>query len=196
MNIVDFVSVVDDFLVKTCVGAVTVPRGEVLRATGLPEKNAQLITELIDLGFLPGYKIRTGPGGGVCRLDAPEPQKSNKMDAAFLQDLLGVLETHVPPVSGGSVTRGQLAAHMGIPSGETEARISKAINAGHCPGFTSRRGLGVFRLPPVTLSADGVEESEVVVASMKPTPLEESPAVVVTETVETVKPKKSKKTAK
>ena len=178
VDIFSFFASVGAFLETNCVGSAAIARGVVAEAGGLTKENAPLISDLIEAGFLPGYRIRQGREGGVCREDAPEGPDPDKFDKAFLNLLLSTLAMHVPPVGQGSVTRGRVALEMGCPSGETEAKISRAISLKLCPGYSSKRGVGIFRLstaettPDAGLSSDGEPEA---VPPVEATPVEATP---------------------
>lgn len=148
-----FVKTASAFLSTSCVGANAVSRADVCEASGLSKDNVGLISSMIAAGLLPGYKIRGGREGGVCREDAPEGPNPDKFDKTFLAQLLGTLAQHVPACGAGYVTRGKIAQEMGVPSGETEAKISRAISLKLCTGYAAKKGMGIYRLTAEEMAA-------------------------------------------
>lgn len=166
------------FLAMRCVGSNAVASGEVCEAAGLEKKNAPLISHLINAGFLPEYTCRPGRDGGVRRVDAPNEPKQ-RVDPEFVRLLVGTLALLVPPLGQGSVTRGDIAKEMGLPGGDTETKISQCLALNLCPGYSSQRGRGIFRL---TVDEQQKDENEVCSSDGSSEDLSESSDVVIAET--------------
>lgn len=155
LSIQDFLNRTSAFLDERCVKgtAAAVSRAEVAKAGGLSEENDTLISELINAGFMPGWKIRQGRDGGVCRVGeelvkGPNP---NRFQGEWLAQLIGVLNANVSLNSKVGVTRNVIARELVKLTNEDilalPNRISEAISLGRCPGFESKRGSGIFRKP-------------------------------------------------
>lgn len=153
LSIEDFMSRTRTFLDGRCAPGMgqAVSRAEVVKAGGLSPDNDALISDLINAGFMPGWKIRQGRDGGVCRVGEEVPKGPNpkKYTEEFMTTLMSVLNTHVPTSSKIPVTRNVIARELAKITGEDVLalpnKISEAISLGKCPGFESKRGSGIFR---------------------------------------------------
>lgn len=152
-KLIAFATTIGVFLDTNCVGSIAVPRPRLAEVAGLdPKKHANLISEMVSAGLLPGYKMRPGAAGGVCRLDAAELTAADKVDPAFVTLLNSTLALLVPALGQGSTTRSRLAIEMNKanpeipPTSETENRISACLGGKLCPGYMSQRGRGIFRV--------------------------------------------------
>jgi len=141
------------FLDVRCVRgtAAAVSRIEVAKAGGLTETGDALISALISAGFMPGWKIRQGRDGGVCRVgetpvSGPNP---NKYNGEWLDQLKEMLNLHVSTNPKLSTPRNEIARELAKVTGEDVLalpnKISEAISLGRCPGFESKRGSGIHR---------------------------------------------------
>lgn len=172
VEIVEFMNKAEAFLNESCVpgtGA-AVSRAAVAKAGGLSEENDGLISGLIAAGFFPGWKIRQGRDGGVCRVgeEAPKGPNPNKYNQEWLSQLMVVLGTHVPLNNKVPVTRNVIARELAKLTTEDVLllpnKISEAISMGRCPGYSSKRGSGIFRTEApaevLPVSADGAESEQ------------------------------------
>lgn len=128
-----------------------VSRADVAKAGGLSEENDALISSLINANFFPGWKIRQGRDGGVCRVgeEPSRASKGDKFDGNWLSILQTCLNEHVSTNPKKPTTRDEIAYAMAAltkePVLKLPNRISEALSLGLCPGFSSRRGAGIFR---------------------------------------------------
>lgn len=190
-DINDFMGKALAFLETRCVvgTAAAVSRAEVAKAGGLSEDNDALISDLINAGFMPGWRIRQGRDGGVCRV-GEEPVKGpnpNKYSADWLSALMTVLNQHVSMNPKVATPRNDIARELAKVTGEDVLtlpnKISEAISMGKCPGFESKRGSGILRkesakaTETLAVSADATDAEETVTAeaSAETAPTETAP---------------------
>lgn len=156
-----------------------VTRAELCREFSLDEKRkAHVFSDLLNDGLLGDYETCKGPNGGIAKKGAPRPT-SSRLDPAFVNLLSATLDKMVPMGSARIVTRGDIAREMGIPSGETEARISYALSEEAIQGFRSKRGTGISRdpdfKPAATEGAEMTSDGEAEVAPAETAPAETAP---------------------
>lgn len=153
LTISDFMTKATSFLEERCVPgtAQAVSRGDVAKAGGLTDEGDTLISALINAGFMPGWKIRQGRDGGVCRV-GEEPSKGpnpNKYGGEWLVMLMSVLNQHVSLNPKVATPRNVIARELAKVTEEDVLtlpnKISEAISLGKCPGFESKRGSGILR---------------------------------------------------
>lgn len=213
-KLVAFATTVGTFLAVNCTGGIAIPRPRLAEAAGLdPKKNANLFSEMIAAGLLPGYKLRPGAAGGVCLVGSTELTVADK-DPGFVALLNTTLNCIVPPLGQGSATRSKLAEEMWksnpaiLPNSETENRISACLADKLCPGYSSQRGRGIFRVviqeTEEAVSSDAAEGAveEVETAASEAAKMEEPASEVQAEAApvevqpETTTPEEPKKSAK
>lgn len=156
-----FMTRANSFLNERCVPgtAAAVSRAEVAKAGGLSEDSDSLISDLINAGFMPGWKIRQGRDGGVCRVgeETSKGPNPNKYAGEWLCHLIDTLNKCVSLNSKVAVTRNDIARELAKVTGEDVLslpnKISEAISLGKCPGFESKRGSGIFRKPVAVVEA-------------------------------------------
>lgn len=153
LDIGTFMTKATEFLNGRCVPgtAAAVSRVEVAKAGGLSEDGDALISALINMGFMPGWKIRQGRDGGVCRVgeELPKGPNPNKYSGEWLASLMTVLNQHVSLNPKVATPRNDIARKLAEVTGEDVLslpnKISEAISMGKCPGFESKRGSGILR---------------------------------------------------
>lgn len=183
LDINTFMTKATAFLNERCVPgtAAAVSRADVAKAGGLTEESDALISALISAGFMPGWKIRQGRDGGVCRVgeELPKGPNPNKYSGEWLASLMTVLNQHVSLNPKVATPRNDIARKLAEVTGEDVLtlpnKISEAISMGKCPGFESKRGSGILRkegakAEALVVSADAetvetVTETEVVEAA-------------------------------
>lgn len=197
LTINDFMTKATTFLNERCMPgtAIAVSRAEVAKAGGLSEDSDALISSLITAGFMPGWRIRQGRDGGVCRVgvDLVKGPNPNKYTGDWLANLIGVLNQHVSLNTKIATPRNDIARELAKVTGEDVLslpnKISEAISLGKCPNFESKRGSGILRKEAlkavalvVSADAETVETTEVVQASA---PLTETEILEVKSMLET-----------
>lgn len=151
-----FVALVTEVLTAKCVGSECVTRTEVTEILGMPKKE-WLISALLEENLLPDFEIRLGRHGGIARKGAEFVKKEATLDPEFVTLLNETLAKYVPSRDKGTTTRGVIAAKMGMPGSDTEAKISLAMKQSLCPGFASARAVGIFRTSEAPLLEVGEE---------------------------------------
>ena len=161
----------------------------------------QLLGSLINLGIVPGYENRKGPGGGIGKAGEKALREKGKavaktlvLESNFVSLALAVMNDRMPAGSTERLSRKAIVEEMGVrdgtvkPGSDVEALISAGIRQGEFAGFKTYRGPrgGVGR-------DDGA-----VSASSTDTTEETASSDDASETVEAVAPvaKKSKKSKK
>jgi len=164
---VSFITKMKTFLDETCVpgSGIRVSRTDALIGGGLDPNEllpvgigVQLVSSLIHCGLVEGYTISPGREGGVVRIgekNAPRTSSSRKMDDEWVARLNTVLNSICPLFGRGTTNRDKVAhaMHLQDPSEDLlkiPAKITKAMDTGLTPGFSSKRGSGIFRTAAIT----------------------------------------------
>lgn len=124
-----------------------IPKAEVAKLLSLGDNAEDLISGLIKAHMIPGWTIRTGRDGGICRVgeEALRPAAGEKFSQEWLDQLNKILTQTVP--KDGFTPRNEIAKLLAKETGEDllacPKRITDAMNANKCPNFASRRGSGI-----------------------------------------------------
>lgn len=167
----EFVEQIKAILDEKCQpGGPIVTRKDICEAMGLDTDHANLISLVLNNGYLEGYGLTKGRYGGAYR-DADRAAKKalgNQVNLSdeFKTQLRTALQQHCTPEA--KLSRKEVAELMGSPDSATETKISAALKLDEFSDYRIARGAGI-RLATVNEEDNTSDEGSEGLPELKPT---------------------------
>lgn len=140
----EFVKLVESILNEKCQPGIIFTRKDVCKELGLGDEHANVISLLMNGGYIEGYDISRGRYGGIYRITDRTDKKSNatiNISDEFKTHLRGILVEHCSVDM--KLSRKEVAELMDSPGIATENKISAALKLPDFSDYKITRGQGI-----------------------------------------------------